>query len=109
MLHRSFSSAALVAAMAVMPLRATAATDKCGTAPAEATPPITAQEKAQGWTMLWDGSSTSAWRGVRSDAFPVQGWQTCGAILTVMGKGGEESRSGGDMMYFSASTPSRCA
>jgi len=41
---------------------------------------------------------TSAWRSVKSDAFPQQGWRACGDVLTVMGKGGEESRGGGDII-----------
>ncbi|WP_338771034.1 DUF1080 domain-containing protein [Massilia sp. METH4] len=98
MRFRSFSSAALVAAMAVVPLQATAASGKCNASLVSATAPLTGEEKLQGWTMLWDGSSTAAWRSVRSDAFPAQGWQTCDGILTVMGKGGEESRSGGDII-----------
>lgn len=98
MWYRSLSSAALIAAMTVVPLQATAATGKCDHAPASGNAALTAEEKAQGWTMLWDGSSTAAWRSVRSDAFPAQGWQTCDGVLTVMGKGGEESRSGGDII-----------
>jgi Domain of Unknown Function (DUF1080) len=81
-----------------MPLQGIAATGKCDTASASSTTPLTAQEKAQGWTMLWDGSSTAAWRSAGSDAFPSHGWQTCDGQLTVMGKGGEESRSGGDII-----------
>lgn len=95
MSYPSVKFAAVVAAIAVLSPLATAATGQCGTA---VTAALTAEEKAQGWTLLWDGSSTAAWRGVGSDAFPALGWQACDGILTVMGKGGEESRSGGDII-----------
>lgn len=64
------------------------------------TPPtsLSAQEKAEGWTSLLDGNSTDAWRGVKSDDFPKQGWRACNGVLTIFGKGGEESRGGGDII-----------
>jgi hypothetical protein len=69
----------------------------CGAANAPAAA-LTAQEKAEGWTMLWDGTSTAAWRGAKSEQFPQRGWRSCGGILSVMGQGGEESRGGGDII-----------
>ena len=69
----------------------------CGAATAPAAP-LSAQEKAEGWTMLWDGTSTGAWRGAKSEQFPQHGWRNCDGVLTVMGKGGEESRGGGDII-----------
>lgn len=96
-MHRSFYAAALATAFVMAPVQSMAAAGKCATAPGSISK-LTADEKAQGWTMLWDGSSTAAWRSAGSDAFPAQGWQTCDGMLTVMGKGGEESRSGGDII-----------
>jgi hypothetical protein len=34
-----------------------------------------------GWISLFDGKSTAAWRGYKSDSFP-QGWSTVGGTLT---------------------------
>jgi hypothetical protein len=59
---------------------------------------LTPQQKSEGWTVLWDGTSTDAWRSAKSDRFPQHGWTTCGNVLTVMGQGGEESRGGGDII-----------
>jgi hypothetical protein len=73
----------------------------CGTATATSASALTAKQKAEGWSVLWDGSTKepgSAWRGVKSDDFPQQGWRACDAELTIMGKGGEESRGGGDIV-----------
>lgn len=98
MTYRAFFTETLFAtALLALPFAA-AASVPCGTESTSSVKPLTTEEKNQGWTMLWDGSSTAAWRSVTSDAFPAQGWQTCDGILTVMGKGGEESRSGGDII-----------
>lgn len=70
----------------------------CDAASAQVAPALTAQEKAEGWTVLWDGSSNDPWRGVKSDTFPQHGWRSCNGVLTIMGKGGEESRGGGDII-----------
>lgn len=91
--------ALLLAALTAAAPLALAQTGACETATVPATPALTAQEKAEGWAVLWDGSSSSsAWRGVKSDRFPQQGWRACNGVLTIMGKGGEESRGGGDII-----------
>jgi hypothetical protein len=91
------SAAILCAALLSTASCALAQSAPCATTPALAAS-LTPQEKAEGWTALWDGTSTSAWRGVKSETFPKQGWQACDGVLTVMGKGGEESRGGGDIV-----------
>lgn len=35
---------------------------------------LTSQEKAQGWQLLFDGSSTDHWRGYNTDRFPDEVW-----------------------------------
>ena len=52
---------------------------------------LTPEDKAEGWTVLWDGTSNAAWRSARTEAFPQQGWRACGSVLTVQGTGGDES------------------
>ena len=89
--------AILVAAVCSASPLAHAQSGPCTTAKAPTTA-LTPQQKAEGWTVLWDGTSTDAWRSVKSDRFPQQGWRACDGVLTVAGKGGEESRGGGDII-----------
>jgi hypothetical protein len=96
-MYRFHHSLPLLAALCAVAPTAMAATPPCGNGPAPATP-LSASERADGWTVLWDGTSNQAWRSVGSDAFPSKGWQNCDGVLTVMGKGGEESQSGGDII-----------
>src|ERR1700693_4031092 len=50
--------------------------------------PLTAEQKAAGWRSLFDGTSTSAWRGYRSQTFPA-GWRIVDGILTKSGEVGD--------------------
>lgn len=42
---------------------------------------LTAAERAAGWTALFDGHDTDAWRGYKSDTMPG-GWQVADGILS---------------------------
>jgi type 1 glutamine amidotransferase len=53
---------------------------------------LTAQEKAQGWKLLFDGKSTEHFRGFRKEAFPDRGWTIREDTLTHV-----KSGSGGDI------------
>ena len=67
--------------------------------PAAAAPnTLTAQEKAGGWKLLWDGKTGNGWRSAKSDQFPDHGWTTRDGVLTVHENGGEESAGGGDII-----------
>jgi hypothetical protein len=62
---------------------------------------LTAQEKANGWQLLWDGQTTDGWRSIKSDAFPKEGWTMKDGILTVdagLDTGEAESMSAGDIV-----------
>ncbi|MDT0641410.1 DUF1080 domain-containing protein [Zunongwangia sp. F363] len=59
---------------------------------------LTMDEKNNGWEMLWDGETTSGWRGARLDEFPEQGWKIEDGNLIVLASGGEESAAGGDIV-----------
>jgi hypothetical protein len=50
-------------------------------------------ERAAGWTILFDGSSTDHWRGYRAETFPEQGWSIDDHALHVIAGGG-----GGDII-----------
>lgn len=49
---------------------------------------LSAQEKAAGWQLLFDGKSTSAWRSFKKDTFPKHGWEIEGDWLHCLGKDG---------------------
>ncbi len=55
-------------------------------------------EKEEGWQLLWDGSSTTGWRGARLDEFPEKGWSIENGELVVLSSGGAESAAGGDIV-----------
>ena len=61
---------------------------------------LTAQEKAGGWTLLWDGRTMTGWRSPKNDGFPTRSWRINDGVLTVVSSGdaNAESRSGGDII-----------
>jgi hypothetical protein len=59
---------------------------------------LTADEKAAGWRLLWDGKTTDGWRSAKAEAFPAQGWEVKDGLLTVLASGGAESTAGGDII-----------
>ena len=49
---------------------------------------LTAAERAEGWQLLFDGKSTSEWRGFRQETTPA-GWQATNGSLTRTAGGGD--------------------
>jgi hypothetical protein len=49
---------------------------------------LTAEQTAAGWRSLFDGTSTSAWRGYKSPTFPA-GWSIVDGVLTKSGSVGD--------------------
>ncbi len=47
---------------------------------------LSAAEKAEGWQLLWDGSTTANWVGEKEGfkAFPKKGWEMKDGVLTVL-------------------------
>ena len=45
---------------------------------------VSAAQRAAGWRPLFDGTSTSAWRGYKSQTFPA-GWKIVDGVLTKSG------------------------
>ena len=73
-----------------------------GVGGATADPPapntLSAEEKAAGWKLLFDGKSWNGWRGFKRDKVPEVGWAIeNGAIKHVAGRG-EQSQHGGDII-----------
>ncbi len=54
---------------------------------------LDADEKAQGWRLLWDGRTSNGWVGARGEGFPAKGWSLENGELAVIAQGG-----GGDIM-----------
>jgi hypothetical protein len=95
------SLAALAAATALgASLLATAPAVPSSTvlAAAQADNTLTAQEKAAGWRLLFDGATTKGWRNAHHDKFPDKGWIVKDGILSVVESGGAESAHGGDIV-----------
>lgn len=56
------------------------------------------QEKNNGLKLLWDGKTTSGWRGAYKTNFPSNGWEIKDGTLSVMKSAGAESQNGGDIV-----------
>ncbi len=59
---------------------------------------ISEKEAAEGWKLLWNGSSSEGWRGAKLDGFPEKGWSMEEGILKVHKSDGGESTNGGDIV-----------
>lgn len=59
---------------------------------------LSAQEKKNGYKLLWDGKTTKGWRGAYKNSFPENGWEIKDGILSVKKADGSESTNGGDIV-----------
>ena len=59
---------------------------------------LSENEIRKGWRLLWDGKSTTGWKGVKLDHFPEKGWEIRDGILIVKKGEGAESGNGGDII-----------
>ena len=59
---------------------------------------LTDVQVAQGWRLLWDGTSTNGWRGATLPGFPDHGWTIRDGVLSVDAATGGESTNGGDII-----------
>jgi hypothetical protein len=55
-------------------------------------------ETKDGWKLLWDGKTTTGWRGAKINSFPEKGWTIENGILKVQKSKGGESTNGGDIV-----------
>ena len=59
---------------------------------------LSAKEKKEGWKLLFDGKTTTDWKGAFLDSFPAKGWKVADGQLIVEPSGGSESTNGGDIV-----------
>ncbi|MCF8259824.1 MAG: DUF1080 domain-containing protein [Melioribacteraceae bacterium] len=59
---------------------------------------LTEREINEGWKLLWDGKTTTGWKGAKLDEFPTAGWSIEDGTLKVADGGGLESENGGDII-----------
>jgi hypothetical protein len=59
---------------------------------------LSAEEKAAGWRLLWDGKTSEGWRSAKSPEFPKSGWEIKDGMLIINESGGGESASVGDII-----------
>jgi len=60
---------------------------------------LSAQEKQEGYQMLWDGKTTKGWVSARNGTtFPENGWSISDGELNVQEANGQESTNGGDII-----------
>jgi hypothetical protein len=59
---------------------------------------LTEKEKKDGWKLLFDGRTTTGWRGAYKDKFPDRGWDVEDGMLVIQKSDGSESQSFGDIV-----------
>jgi hypothetical protein len=59
---------------------------------------LSAQEKKNGLSLLWDGKTTAGWRGANKETFPSGGWEIKDGTLSVLASQGKEADRGGDVI-----------
>jgi len=59
---------------------------------------LTAQERKEGWKLLFDGKTLNGWRGAYLDSLPARGWEIRDGVLIVQASGGGEAAFGGDIV-----------
>jgi len=61
---------------------------------------LSAKEQAEGWILMFDGKTTTGWRGYNKPAFPDSGWTIDNGTLRCIASGmGEAGGAGGDIIY----------
>lgn len=59
---------------------------------------LSAPEKADGYSLLFNGKSVDQWRGAYKTAMPEKGWVIENGLLSVVPSEGKESANGGDIV-----------
>ena len=59
---------------------------------------LSAYEQQSGWKLLFDGKTSTGWRGAYKQTFPAKGWEINDGILKVLASSGGESTNDGDIV-----------
>ncbi|WP_242157282.1 3-keto-disaccharide hydrolase [Aestuariivivens sediminis] len=59
---------------------------------------LTPWEKDHGFRLLWDGKTSTGWRGAKLDDFPESGWIIKDGVLSIKGSDGGEATGPGDIV-----------
>ncbi len=59
---------------------------------------LSEQEKNNSVQLLWDGKTTTGWRGINRQSFPSTGWEISDGVLTIHSSNGQEEGLGGDII-----------
>lgn len=86
MIHGAAARAAIIAQLALLAAGCTPVGNSVPAASSTASGATTlsAEQRAAGWRSLFDGTSTSAWRGYKQESLPA-GWSIVDGILTKTG------------------------
>jgi hypothetical protein len=75
----------------------TALVVSCG--PKGSKPASEATVEDEGWVSIFDGTTTTGWRGYNKTAFPAEGWEVVDGTLHCLETGTGEAGLGGDIIY----------
>ena len=59
---------------------------------------LTSYEKQNGWKLLFDGKTSTGWRGAYKNTFPDKDWKVTNGTITVFESAGKEGGRGGDIV-----------
>jgi len=59
---------------------------------------LSANEKAGGWKLLYDGHTPKGWHGATLTSFPTKGWEYANGVMHVLPSAGKEESGGGDVV-----------
>jgi len=59
---------------------------------------LTDAEKAEGWQLLFDGKTTTGWKGYNKKTFPEKGWEVVDGTIHCIASGTGEAGFGGDII-----------
>lgn len=59
---------------------------------------LSEQEQKSGVQLLWDGKTSTGWRGIFKQTFPAKGWEIKDGVLTIHSSNGQEEGLGGDIV-----------